>query len=137
MYIFGLLFRKERIPVIRRRHKGLFDRSGTEPPIKIQDRAGLVIGAGAPRTTEWLLTDYSSCGLVIDIEIPGCISQLRAPVGQICAARTTPRSRPERHYYGRGRSQSDTSRIGGVVEEHGCVACAAGTEFFQTCDWTA
>ena len=58
-----------------RRHKRLPDAARADPAQQVEDRAGLVVGAGGAGAAEGLLADDGAGGLVIDVEIAGGVAQ--------------------------------------------------------------
>ena len=65
-----LLFRQERISIIRGRDKRLFDRTHRHPANQIEHRSRFVVSAACSGSTEWLLAHDGASWLVIDIEVP-------------------------------------------------------------------
>lgn len=54
---------------VPQRHKGLLDGLRRGPAQNIMWSSGLVIGAGHPAASEWLLAHHGSSGLVVDVEV--------------------------------------------------------------------
>src|SRR5690606_25476252 len=52
-----------------RRDERLLDGPGADPAGQIEDRTGLVVGAGGAGAAERLLADHRAGGLVVDVEV--------------------------------------------------------------------
>src|SRR5439155_12136294 len=62
-----------RVTVIGRRDERLLDRARGDPADQVPHRARLVVRAGSAGTSERLLPDDCTRGLVVDVEVPGRI----------------------------------------------------------------
>ncbi len=68
-----LILPQKRIAIIFRRIEGFFDGAGRYPAQQIDHGAGLIVGARSPGAAKWLLTNYGTGWLIINIKITGCI----------------------------------------------------------------
>src|SRR5688500_15319092 len=73
----GTIRRHERIPVVLRRNERLLDRPRADPADEVPHRAGLVVRARRARAAEGLLADDGARRLVVDVEVPGGVPELR------------------------------------------------------------
>src|SRR4030042_837764 len=72
----GLLFlRQEGIPVVGRLVQVLLDRPGARPAQQVEIRAGLVVRSGSAGSAEGLLAYDRTGRLVVNIEVPGGMTQ--------------------------------------------------------------
>src|SRR6266550_1007217 len=67
----------EWILVVDRGRKRLLDVPGAHPANEIENGARLVVSTGSSRAAEWLLSNDSTCRLVVDVEVSGGISECR------------------------------------------------------------
>src|SRR5678815_5149586 len=74
-YCLASLLRHERILIVRRRRKRLFDRPRAHPANEIQLRPGLVVRPARSRATERLLAYHRARRLVVDVEVSGRVSE--------------------------------------------------------------
>src|SRR5256884_9392313 len=66
----------ERIAVLGRRSVRLLDHARADPTDQVEERPGLVVGAGSAGSAEWLQTDHGAGRLVVDVEVAGRVDQL-------------------------------------------------------------
>src|SRR5262245_42180985 len=74
-----ILFRKKGISIVRWGCKSFLNGPCTQPAIKIEHRAGLIVSSRSPGSTEGLLTNHRAGGFIIDIKVTGSIAK---PVGR-------------------------------------------------------
>src|SRR5207253_235857 len=66
-----LLFGHKRVPIVGRRYEIFLDCAGAHPAKQVHHRARLVVRPAGARSTEGLLPDDGSRGLVVHVEIAG------------------------------------------------------------------
>ena len=66
---------EEGIAVVRGWDKSLLNRAHGHPAKKILHRPCLVISSRGSRSSEGLLVNHGSCGLVVDVEVTGSMRQ--------------------------------------------------------------
>ncbi len=74
-FFYVLLFLEERIAVILGRVEVFLDASHGDPTQQVGVGTGFVVGAGAAGAAEGLLTHDGAGGLVVDVEVAGCLLQ--------------------------------------------------------------
>jgi len=71
----ALTFVHKRVVIAPRWHERLLDAARADPAQQVEDRAGLVVGAGGAGTAKRLLADDGAGGFVVDVEVACGVAQ--------------------------------------------------------------
>src|SRR5262249_21165479 len=79
IWVAVLLLGHKRVTIIGWRHEVFLDCSRADQAKQIHHRACLIIGSAGARSAKRLLSNDSTCGFIVDVEIAGC--KAKRPMG--------------------------------------------------------